>query len=152
MSIKPMVKEAGEGLSNAAFGLPRTFKVLAEDTDGALAVWEESVPEGGGPPLHVHHGQLELFAVLEGRLRFRLDETITEVGTGGIVLIPPGTPHTFRGLAPEGSRCLLTLSPGAGARFFLDVEREGLNPGEHMLRIVEIGQCHGLEFVGPPLD
>lgn len=142
----------GEGLVNEAFGLPRTFKALPEDTDGALAVWEETVPEGAGPPLHVHRGQYELFSVLDGLLRFRCGERTTDVGAGGTVLVAPDTPHTFKGLAPEGSRCLLVLSPGEGARFFLEVEREGLSPGEHMDRIAEIGRMHGLEFVGPPLD
>lgn len=152
MSGKPLVRAAEEGLRNAAFGLPRMFKVLPEDSGGAFAVWEESVPEGAGPPLHLHRGQHELFVVLSGRLRFRCGDEETEVGEGGTVLIPPDTPHTFKGLAPEGSRCLLMLSPGQGVGFFLEVEREGLNPGEHMPRIVEIGRQHGLEFVGPPLD
>jgi len=71
---------------------------------------------------------------------------------GGYVLIPPNTPHTFKGLAPEGSRCVLSLSPGAGASFFMQVESEGLDPGEHIDRIIEIGKAHGLAFVGPPLD
>ncbi len=132
--------------------LPRTFKVLPEDVGGAFALWEELVPEGVGPPLHVHRGQHEVFAVLEGRLRFRCGDEETEIDAGGTVLIPPDTPHTFRGLAAEGSRCLLMLSPGAGASFFLAVEREGLKPGRDMPRIVEIGLEHGLEFVGPPLD
>ena len=147
-----LTRSAGEGPRNDAFGLPRTFKVLPEEAGGELAVWEESVPEGVGPPLHVHEGQRELFVVLEGRLRFRCGDETTEVGAGAVVLIPPDTPHAFRGLAPEGSRCLITLTPGSGARFFLDVEAEGLNPGEHMPRIAEIARRHGLSFVGPPLD
>ena len=152
MPAAPLIRHAGEGVHNEAFALPRTFKVLPEDVDGAFSVWEESVPEGVGPPLHVHRGQHELFAVLEGRLRFRCGDESGEIGAGGTVLIPPDTPHAFRGLAAEGSRCLITLTPGGGANFFLEVEREGLNPGEHMPRIVEIGLRHGLEFVGPPLD
>ena len=152
MARKAVIRKSGEGLKNSAFDLPRVFKVLPDDCDGALAVWEETVPEGVGPPLHIHHNQYEFFAVLQGCLRFQCGDETSELESGGTILIPPDTPHTFKGLAPEGSRCLLTLTPGTGARFFLEVEEERLNPAEHMERIVEIGMSCGMEFVGPPLD
>ena len=146
-----IVRHANEGTPNGAFGLPRVFKVSSAETGGAFAVWEEDIPEGAGPPLHVHHGQHELFVVLKGRVLFHCDGKEVEVGEGGTVCVPPDTPHTFKGLGSGTSRCLVTLTPGKGADFFTAVEDEDLNPGDHMPRIVEIGQAHGLEFVGPPL-
>ena len=151
MGKQPIIRHAGEGTRNGAFGLPRVFKVTPDETDGALALWEEDIPENVGPPLHVHHGQHEVFVVLKGRVLFHCDGTEVEMGEGGVVCVPPDTPHTFKGIGPGTSRCLVTLTPGAGAGFFTAVEAEALNPADHMPRIVEIGAAHGLEFVGPPL-
>ena len=150
-SSKLIVRRAGEGSPNNAFALPRVFKVSSAETGGALAVWEEDIPENVGPPLHVHHGQHEVFAVLRGRVLFHCDGEEVEVGEGGMVCVPPDTPHTFKGIGPGTSRCIVTLTPGNGADFFTAVEDEDLNPADHMPRIVEIGRAHGLEFVGPPL-
>ena len=147
-----VVRHAGEGERNGAFGLPRVFKVTSADTGGAFAAWEEDIPEGSGPPLHVHHGQHELFSVLSGRVHFHCDGKDVEVAEGGMVCVPPDTPHTFKGLGPGTARCIVVLTPGSGADFFTEVEREALNPADHMPRIVEIGRAHGLEFVGPPLQ
>lgn len=151
MSDGFIVRQPGEGRSNNAFALPRVFKVSSSETGGAFSLWEETIPEGAGPPLHVHQGQHEVFAVLSGKVRFHCDGRDVEVDAGGVVCVPPDTPHTFKGIGSGDSRCLVMLTPGNGDEFFTTVEREGLNPGDHMDRIVAIGRAHGLEFVGPPL-
>ena len=148
----PIVSSPGAGEPNHAFGLMRRFKVTAEQVGGALCVFEEEIPEGAGPPLHIHHREHELFAVLEGRVRFRCGETEAETEPGATVLIPPGAPHAFRGLGPGVARVLITLTPGRGGDFFRDVEREGLSPPADMARIAEIAARYDLEFVGPPLS
>ena len=148
----PIVSPPGEGELNRAFGLVRRFKVTAEQTGGALCVFEEEIPEGAGPPLHIHHREHELFAVLAGRVRFRCGETEIEAGPGATVLIPPGAPHAFRGLGPGTARVLITLTPGHGGDFFRAVEREGLSAPADMARITAIAATYGLSFVGPPLD
>src|SRR5690606_25510550 len=82
-----VVHQAGEGEANHAF-LTRRFRLMPEDTGGTFALWEEEIPEGVGPPLHVHHDAQELFVVLEGRVRFRCSGRETEAGPGASVLIP----------------------------------------------------------------
>ena len=151
MSAQFIVRQPGEGTPNAAFGLPRVFKIASAETGSAFSLWEETIPEGAGPPLHVHYGQHEVFALLAGRVHFHCDGKDVEVGAGGVVCVPPDTPHTFKGISEETSRCLVMLLPGNGDEFFAAVEEQGLKPDEHMDRIVAIGRTHGLEFVGPPL-
>ncbi len=148
----PIVSPAGEGEANTAFGLPRRFKVTAEQSGGALAVWEEEVPPGAGPPLHIHHAEQELFAVLDGRLRFRCGETTVELETGGTLLIPAGAPHAFKALGTRPSRLLITMTPGGAERFFRAVEAENLAGPQDKARIDEIAAAHGITFVGPPID
>lgn len=146
-----VVRRAGEGEANDAFALPRVFKVTAEQSDGALAVWEEEVPPGAGPPLHVHHREQELFVVIDGRVRFRHEDEIVELGAGGVVLIPKGARHTFKNVGDGVARVMVTLTPGGGEGFFKEVMAAGLKAPDDMERIVEIGARYGLEFVGPPL-
>lgn len=133
-----------------AFGLKRWFLVASEDTGGSLSTWIEEVPAGAGPPLHVHHREPEVFTVLSGRLTFALGDERLSAGPEETVVIPRGTPHTFKNEGAEPARALITLSPGGGEQFFRDVSAEGLGP-DQMERIVEIAESYGLEFVGPPL-
>jgi hypothetical protein len=36
-------------------GRPAAFKLLCDQTNGSIAVFEEVVPMGMGSPLHIHH-------------------------------------------------------------------------------------------------
>lgn len=142
------VHQAGEGQPNHAF-LTRYLRLLPEDTGGTFALWEEHIPEGVGPPLHIHHDAQEVFVVLEGRVRFRCSGRDAEVGPGGSVLIPQHAEHTFKGLGPGTARVLVQLIPGRGVGFFR--ETDGLDPERDMDRIREIAREYDLEFAGPPI-
>jgi mannose-6-phosphate isomerase-like protein (cupin superfamily) len=144
-----VVHQAGEGEENRAFSFGRRIRLTPEDTGGTFSVWEEEVPEGVGPPLHVHHDAQELFVVLEGRVLFRCSGRNAEVGAGGTALIPRGAEHTFKALT--AARILVELVPGRGIGFFREVEAQGLTPERDMERIAAIARDYDLEFVGPPL-
>ena len=144
------IVQADEGLPNAAFALPRVFKVLGTDSDGAFATWAETVPPGAGPPLHVHRREHEQFVVLSGKLTFQCDGQRGEVGPGGVVLVPAGSPHTFRNFGTDPAVTMVTLTPGGGEGFFL--ETADLSPETDMERILAIADRFGMDFVGPPLE
>ena len=139
----------GTGAENRAFGLTRRMRVPPGATGGGFAIWEEEIPEGAGPPLHVHDAEHEVFTVLSGRVRFKAGEEEFEAGPGDVVMIPPGTPHTFKGV--EASVALVQLSPGAAAEFFAAVSAAGVSPENDMDRVIEIAAAHNIRFVGPPL-
>jgi mannose-6-phosphate isomerase-like protein (cupin superfamily) len=65
---------AGQNVANPAGG-GLTYKARSVQTGGALTAWESTAAPGEGPPLHLHLNGDEFMYVLEGRLRFRLDET-----------------------------------------------------------------------------
>jgi len=53
--------------------------------------------EGGpGPAPHVHETNNELIYVLQGPVAVLVEETWEKMETGGLVIIPAGTIHTFR--------------------------------------------------------
>ena len=58
--MDPLVVAAGEGLTiQGPAGGPLTFKARAEQTDGALTVFENVIAPGDGPPAHLHKAQDE---------------------------------------------------------------------------------------------
>ena len=73
-----------------------------------LAQWRDP---GGAPdppryiaPLHVHKEDDEAWYVLEGALRFRLDDEEVEAPAGGGVIVPRGTVHTYWNPRAEPAR------------------------------------------------
>lgn len=147
--MEALISEPGAGEANGAFGLNRRFRVTEDATDGAMTLFEEEVPAGVGPPLHIHHRQHETFIVLSGRMLFRCEGADSELGPGGIVVIPPGAAHSFRGLVD--STALILLTPGGGEAMFRAVAREGLSAPDDMARIAALAEESGLSFVGPPI-
>ncbi len=63
-----------------------------DDTDVTFIIVE--APPGTGPELHSHPYK-EVFIILEGKGLFKIGDTITEVASGNIVIVPPGMPHKF---------------------------------------------------------
>lgn len=62
--------------------------------------------------LHVHHEDDEAWYVLEGMLRFRLNDEVFDVGAGGAVLAPKGYAHAYGNASPgQSARYLLIMTP-----------------------------------------
>lgn len=145
-----VVRRAGEGDANHAFDLPRTFLVRSGESGGSFAQWLENVPAGAGPPMHVHHREIELFRILSGQFRFWCAGEVHDIGAGDTVLVPRGAHHTFKNTGSAEGQLLITVTPGGAEGFFIEVEAQGLHPSRNMPQIVEIAMQYGLEFVGPP--
>jgi mannose-6-phosphate isomerase-like protein (cupin superfamily) len=93
-------------LTGEQLGGPQSDFVIVEWTDSGESEYEWIAG------LHVHHADDEAWYVLEGVLRFRIGEELREVGPGGAVSAPKGTPHAF-GNARSGrpARYLLVMTP-----------------------------------------
>jgi mannose-6-phosphate isomerase-like protein (cupin superfamily) len=86
----------------------------AEGASIVLAEWRDP---GGAPnppryiaPLHVHERDDEAWYVLEGTLRFRLDDEEVEAAAGAAVIAPRGTVHTYWNPRAEPARYLLVMT------------------------------------------
>jgi quercetin dioxygenase-like cupin family protein len=112
---------AGEGQKLWVVGDTYTLKATRENTGGALALIEASVPPGGGPPPHVHRVEDEAYYLLEGDLEV-LDEERTFVArAGSFVFIPRGTLHRFRNVGYAHARVLFLFTPAGFDQFFVAV-------------------------------
>jgi quercetin dioxygenase-like cupin family protein len=118
----PIVRHPGEGRVVGVVRGRTTFKVLPEETGGAYAVLEQQVPPGGGPPLHVHRHETELFYVLQGEFAFTVAGQTIRAAAGTFVAGPRDIPHTFRNVGTAEGRLLLMVIPGRFANYFLEVD------------------------------
>lgn len=130
--------------------------------DGAdgISVLEHRAQQGDSPPLHVHRTEDEIFHVLAGEMRFRIEGTELRAGTGQILLAPRGIPHTYRVESAEAR--FLTITAGRDfERFIRSFSRPaagetlpapaGLPTPEQARALDEACRRHDILLVGPPL-
>ena len=71
----PVIMNPGEGKKVLFLGNEMVLKAVSRDSGGQFALVEFTMAAGfGGPPPHVHHAHDETFYVIEGEMRFRVDE------------------------------------------------------------------------------
>ena len=75
---RALLRRPGEGEAVSAPAGRLIYKARGEETGGAVTVLETVAGPGEGPPLHVHVNDDEFIYVLEGRLRFQLEEAVHE--------------------------------------------------------------------------
>jgi quercetin dioxygenase-like cupin family protein len=87
-----------------------------------MGLFELIVPPGSNvPPPHSHTHNEECVYVLEGTLRYSVDEVTHDLRPGEWMRTPRGSVHGFSN--PHGGkvRALIALSPDIGVQYFRDV-------------------------------
>jgi quercetin dioxygenase-like cupin family protein len=89
---------------------------------GGLGVFELRVPPGSNvPPPHSHTANEECVYVLEGVLRYQVDDAMRELHPGDWMRTPRGSVHQFSNPHDRPARALIIMAPDIGARYFRDV-------------------------------
>jgi quercetin dioxygenase-like cupin family protein len=138
-----------------------TVRVSTSDGQDGISITEHFVPHGSSPPLHFHRTEDEVFHVLEGEFRVRLQEQEHRLRAGDARLIPKGTPHTYRVESAQGGRCLAITVGGEFERFVRAVSRPAECPElpppagppspDALQALKATAAKFGIEFVGPSL-
>jgi quercetin dioxygenase-like cupin family protein len=90
--------------------------------NGGLGLFEMKVPAGAYvPPPHSHSDNEECVYVLEGVLRYSVDDEIRDLTPGAWMSTPRGSVHHFSNPGTETARALVMLTPDIGVQFFRDV-------------------------------
>ncbi len=131
-----------------------TYKVVTSDTKGDLFVIEQANQRRGGPPLHVHHGEDELFYVLDGEYLVQVGDKRFPLKTGDCILGPRGVPHAWAFVGSTVGRLLLSYAPaGKMEAFFNAWEQLGFSPGGYSKeKDAALLRSYGMDRVGPPIQ
>lgn len=89
-----------------------TINLAAAAGSDGISIIEHRMPYGESPPLHVHRNEDEVFHLLAGKMRFRVDGKELVASAGQTILAPKGLPHSFRVESAEGAH-VLTITQGS---------------------------------------
>ncbi|MFD5081364.1 cupin domain-containing protein [Kitasatospora sp. NPDC058406] len=121
----PVVSVVGP-LDGETIVLGTTRMRVLEDgshTGHRLAIAESVLaPHTQGPPQHRHGRHDEGFYVLSGNVRFTVGEEDYDAAAGTLVMVPPGTPHTFANLTDQPAVMLSTFTPDLYVQYFRDLQ------------------------------
>ena len=146
---KPLIRRPGdEAVIANPVGGSIAFKVRGEDSDGRLLALETVAAPGEGPPLHRHASEDECLLVLEGEMRFLLDDSLESAPRGSFVYIPRGVAHTWQNVSDRPARMLVLFAPAGMERFF-DGFAAGDGAGPEAF--ARAAAPAGMDVVGPPL-
>lgn len=107
-------------------------------TGHRLAITESVLaPHTQGPPQHLHGQHDEGFYILSGTVRFTVGDEDYDATTGTLVMVPPGTPHTFANPSDQPAVMLSTFSPDLYVQYFRDLQ-EVLADGRPLTRQANI--------------
>ena len=135
-------------------GTPVDFKLLSQDSDGAMSLFVSSKNrKGNGPPLHVHHDLDEFFCVLEGEFVFQTGNEKKQLNPGDTLFIPRTVPHTFDCVSTKPGKLLVTIQPARNMEAFFrqtGLLLAGPNAPD-MAAMQALYKAHDSVILGPPL-
>ena len=147
------IRAAGEGEQRwFCGGGIFTWKATAEETAGAMLMFEDQLEGGKVTPLHRHPEADETFYMLDGEIRLVIDGTESLLGAGGIAVIPRLVPHAYQVTTPR-ARMLCVQTPGSGEAFFRHAS-DPLAESDRLVDFARVGaaaqETGAIEILGPP--
>lgn len=89
---------------------------------GGVGMFELDVPPGSNvPPPHSHAHNDECVYVLEGMLRYSVNDETRDLSVGEFMYSPKGSVHRFSNPFAMPVRALIVQSPDIGAQYFRDI-------------------------------
>jgi quercetin dioxygenase-like cupin family protein len=117
---------------------------------GGLGMFELTIPAGAHvPPPHSHTDNEECVYVLEGVLRYTVDDETRDLGPGEWMSTPRGSVHQFGNPGTGTARALVVMTPDIGAQFFVDVAALGAGGPPDRARLLDVMSRYGLVPAAP---
>jgi quercetin dioxygenase-like cupin family protein len=129
------------------------FLLESADTNGAVAMFEFTVPVGAKVPVPHYHKQYdETIYGVEGVVTFTVEGKPVDIGPGETCFIPRGAVHGFNNFGQTAVKALAVITPALlGPDFFKEaaaIVNAGGPPDVEKLKAVLLK--HGLVPVMPP--
>ena len=135
---------------------PQLCKVSSSDTDGDLlmigpgAKAFNATGGPGGPPLHIHLYQDEIFFVTAGEFLVKVGDDEFHLKEGDTVFAPRQVPHTFTHLTDKPGKLFTIFQPaGKMEDFFIKLNALTGPPVPDVF--IKLFEEHDMKIVGPPL-
>lgn len=160
MSIQQMsayARRAAVGVSEDYLGALFTWLAEGEQTGGAYSLVDALIRQGLEPPPHTHTHEDEAYMVLDGRIRFVVDDLDHVAEPGELTFLPRGRQHAFF-LESATARALIILSPAGLESAFHELSTPAfaveLPPQPDLApripAILAVMGQHGIHFPPPP--
>jgi mannose-6-phosphate isomerase-like protein (cupin superfamily) len=114
----------GPGDGEVALSGPVSLRILEDGAATAhrLGVAEIVIaPRTEGPPQHWHAEHDEGFYVVAGTVRFTSGDSWLDAPARTLVMVPPGTPHSFANPGDEPAIVLNTFTPDLYIGYFREL-------------------------------
>lgn len=128
---------------------PNDIKVSQKDTNSDLTVFEYTGNEKGGPPLHMHLYQDEIFFIVHGEYLFQVGNETHHLQAGDTIFLPRTVPHAFAQLTDTGKMFFLFQPSGKMEDFFRAIGNLTAPPSPE--QGAKLFAAHDMKVVGPPL-
>ena len=144
-------------------GEPNDCKVSAQDTNGAMSVFEFT---GSGWPRHLHYDQDEWIYVIGGEFEFQVgkDKKRFRAGAGESVFLPRKVPHVWGCISGKPGKIINLYQPaGRMEEFFRELGKPFKDlitadqlvnktyTEEQVKALHRLFDAHGMDLLGPPL-
>ena len=121
------------------------LKLLTDQTNGSIMMFEQAVPAGTKSWFHLHHNSDEVAWVLAGEITFKIGDDVTVGGPGTCAFMPRNVPHAWKNCGSTPGRVLFLYTPAIAGRF---VERMMEGPKSQEERDKQLKE-YGWELLGP---
>jgi quercetin dioxygenase-like cupin family protein len=151
----PIVRADAEGDRRWFFGGGvHTWKVRADETNGAFLLFEDRMDRGKMTPLHMHPDAEETMYLLDGEILMHMDGHEHQISAGGIAVAPRGVSHAFM-VTSEKARMLCLHTPGSTEGFYWNASQpitgdDTVGPVDFDRVEASARQHGGIEILGPP--
>ena len=114
--------EAGSTQESIMVGGLKITYLIDGSAEGGMGVFELTVPPNSNvPPPHSHTANEECVYVLDGVLRYSVDDVTRDLRPGEWMRTPAGSVHQFSNPHGEPARALIVMAPDVGAQYFREV-------------------------------
>ncbi|MGV0102331.1 cupin domain-containing protein [Nostoc sp. DSM 114167] len=101
------------------------FISTGKDTGGKYDLFDAYVPSNVGTTPHIHLQQDEGFYIVEGTVKFQLNDRVITASPGTFVNVPKGQTHAYRNLEDKPARMLIQGIPSGLDKLIEDTSRPG---------------------------
>lgn len=144
------VVQPGQGRAGQlAPGVGVVFKLLGEDTGGALSIVEHPFDVGALVPPHLHTHEDEFSIVLGGQIGFRSEDQEAVLSAGGYIVKPRGQVHAMWNAGSIPARMIEVISPAGFEGFFSEfADITDVGPPQ-VAAVRQLADRYGLPFAQP---